>query len=102
MREVQASEAKIHLSQLLDEVERGEIIRIARHGRTIALLVPEAHCGKQKLAKRSTASWRRACEPAGSRARNCFRPDVGTQILMPFVPDPSVTAANNLWTGIRH
>lgn len=42
MREVQSSEAKAHLPQLLSEVERGEIIVITRHGRPIARLVPEA------------------------------------------------------------
>jgi prevent-host-death family protein len=42
MREIQASEAKTHLPQLLDEVERGETILITRHGRPIARLVPEA------------------------------------------------------------
>jgi prevent-host-death family protein len=42
MREVQASDAKTHLPQLLDEVERGETIVITRHGRPIARLVPEA------------------------------------------------------------
>lgn len=42
MREVQASEAKTHLSGLLDDVERGETILITRHGRPIARLVPEA------------------------------------------------------------
>ena len=42
MREIQASEAKTHLPQLLDEVERGETIVITRHGRPIARLVPEA------------------------------------------------------------
>ncbi len=42
MREVQASEAKTHLSRLLDHVERGEIIAITRHGRPIARIVPEA------------------------------------------------------------
>ena len=41
-REVQASEAKTHLPQLLDEVERGETIIITRHGRPIARIVPEA------------------------------------------------------------
>jgi prevent-host-death family protein len=41
MREIQASEAKIHLAQLLDEVERGETLVITRHGRRIARLVPE-------------------------------------------------------------
>jgi prevent-host-death family protein len=42
LRKVQASEAKTHLPRLLDEVERGETIVIARHGRPIARLVPEA------------------------------------------------------------
>lgn len=42
MREVQSSEAKAHLPQLLTEVERGETIIITRHGRAIARLVPEA------------------------------------------------------------
>ena len=42
MREVQATEAKAHLPQLLTEVERGETIIITRHGRAIARIVPEA------------------------------------------------------------
>jgi prevent-host-death family protein len=41
-REVQASAAKTHLPQLLDDVERGETIIITRHGRAIARIVPEA------------------------------------------------------------
>jgi prevent-host-death family protein len=41
MREIQASEAKIHLPQLLDDIERGETIVITRHGRAIARLIPE-------------------------------------------------------------
>jgi prevent-host-death family protein len=43
MREIQASEAKTHLPQLLDDVEHGETVVITRHGRAIARLVPEAH-----------------------------------------------------------
>lgn len=43
MREIQASEAKTHLPQLLDDVERGETVVITRHGRAIARIVPEAH-----------------------------------------------------------
>jgi prevent-host-death family protein len=42
MRKIQASEAKVHLPQLLDDVERGETIVITRHGRPIARLVPDA------------------------------------------------------------
>ena len=41
-REVQASEAKTHLPQLLDEVEGGETIIITLHGRAIARIVAEA------------------------------------------------------------
>lgn len=41
MRDIQASEAKTHLPQILDEVERGETVRITRHGRPIARIVPE-------------------------------------------------------------
>ena len=41
MREIQASEAKTHLPQLLDDIERGESIIITRHGRPIARLIPE-------------------------------------------------------------
>ncbi len=39
--EVQASIAKAHFSQLLDEVERGRTIVILRHGKPIARLVPD-------------------------------------------------------------
>lgn len=41
MRDIQASEAKTHLPQILDAVERGESVRITRHGRPIARIVPE-------------------------------------------------------------
>jgi prevent-host-death family protein len=41
MREIQASEAKTHLPQLLDDVERGETLIITRDGRAIARIVPE-------------------------------------------------------------
>jgi prevent-host-death family protein len=49
LREVQASEAKTHLPQLLDEVERGVTIVITRHGRRIARLVPEAQRRQQEI-----------------------------------------------------
>jgi prevent-host-death family protein len=41
MREIQASEAKAKLPALLDEVERGEILIITRHGKPIARIIPE-------------------------------------------------------------
>ena len=49
MREIQASEAKTHLPQLLDDVERGETIVITRHGRAIARLVPEADRRQEEI-----------------------------------------------------
>lgn len=50
-REVQASEAKTHLPQLLDEVERGETIIITRHGRRIARIVPDAERRQQEISR---------------------------------------------------
>ena len=41
MKQVQASAAKAHFSELLDEVERGETIAITRHGKRVARIVPE-------------------------------------------------------------
>lgn len=52
-REIPASEAKAHLSELLDAVERGETIAITRHGRRIARLVPEADCRRQEIEEAS-------------------------------------------------
>ena len=40
MTSIGAFEAKTHLSELLDRVERGETITITRHGVPAALLVP--------------------------------------------------------------
>jgi prevent-host-death family protein len=48
-REVQASAAKTHLPQLLDEVERGETIIITRRGRRIARIVPETERRQQEI-----------------------------------------------------
>ena len=52
MREIQATEAKARLADLLRSVEHGETIAITRHGRTIAHLVP-AH--SQDMASREAA-----------------------------------------------
>lgn len=40
MSTIGAYEAKTHLSELLDRVERGERLTITRHGKPVALLVP--------------------------------------------------------------
>jgi prevent-host-death family protein len=49
VRKIQASEAKTHLPQLLDDVERGETLVITRHGRAIARIVPEGDRRQQEI-----------------------------------------------------
>jgi prevent-host-death family protein len=49
MREIQASEAKIHLPRLLSDVERGETLIITRHGRRIARIVPEVDRRQEEI-----------------------------------------------------
>jgi prevent-host-death family protein len=49
MREIQASEAKTHLPQLLDDVERGETLIITRHGRRIARIIPEVDRRQEEI-----------------------------------------------------
>ena len=51
MRQVQASDAKTHLPQLLDEVEHGETIVITRHGKPIARLSPERERRQAEIDK---------------------------------------------------
>jgi prevent-host-death family protein len=41
MKHVQASAAKMRFAELLDQVERGEVVVITRHGKPIARLVPD-------------------------------------------------------------
>ena len=55
MRDVQASEAKTHLPQLLDDVEHGETIVITRHGRPIARLVPDKDMRRADAARTAEA-----------------------------------------------
>ena len=51
MREIKASEAKTHLPQLLDDVERGETLIIKRHGRRIARIVPDVDRRQEEIDK---------------------------------------------------
>jgi prevent-host-death family protein len=56
MKTVGAFQAKTQLSQLLDEVERGETVTITRHGAPVAVLSPvkpvrDARTGEQILAE---------------------------------------------------
>jgi len=40
MRAISSSEAKSRFSELLSDVERGEIFEVTRHGKSIARIVP--------------------------------------------------------------
>lgn len=40
MRTISASEAKARFSELLGDVERGEVVEVTRHGKSIARIVP--------------------------------------------------------------
>jgi prevent-host-death family protein len=51
MREIQISEAKTHLPRILDDVERGEVVVITRHGRRIARIVPELDRRQEEIDK---------------------------------------------------
>ncbi len=46
MQQVQIAEAKAHLSALLERVEAGEEIIIARRGKPVARLIPEQPVGR--------------------------------------------------------
>lgn len=48
---VNVHEAKTHLSKLLERVEAGEEVVIARAGRPVARLIPFARAGKRTLGR---------------------------------------------------
>lgn len=48
MREIQSSNVKTHLPQILNDVERGETVVITRHGRPIARLIPELDAKREE------------------------------------------------------
>ena len=52
MREIQATEAKARLAELLRAAEHGEAVTITRHGKPVAHLVP---AGSQDRANRKNA-----------------------------------------------
>ena len=60
MTQMNVHEAKTHLSRLLERVEGGEEIVIARAGRPIARLVPY----RAQTAKRTPGAWRGLVELA--------------------------------------
>ncbi len=94
MKHVQASAAKTHLPELLDEVERGSTIVITRHGKPIARLVPEESANREKIL--SAIAEMREERKKGPRATLKEILCVArrrAQLALPFVLDASVTAS---------
>ena len=66
MQEIQATEAKAHLAELLTRVARGESIAITRHGQRVAHLIPaQIEENKQRAAtiqafRKKQQSWPKA------------------------------------------
>lgn len=49
--EFQASEAKAKFAELLDEVERGRVVRITRRGKPVARIAPETDVRRAEVAE---------------------------------------------------
>lgn len=64
MKQVQFSTAKAQLSELIDEVERGETVQITRHGKPVARLVREED-GRRADALRAMAELKELRKKAG-------------------------------------
>jgi prevent-host-death family protein len=71
MRDVAVSEAKARLPEFLDEVERGVTIRITRHGRPVARLVPES-----EEQAREAAEAVEAIRAIGRRSKGMTRDEI--------------------------
>lgn len=53
MRKIAATELKANLAALLGDVERGEVIEITRHGKTIARLAPQTEGPEAERRRRA-------------------------------------------------
>ena len=67
MKTMQFTEAKARLSEVLDEVERGEVFNITRHGKTVARIMrPEDDDRIRKQeAVRKLQEWRKTLPKTG-------------------------------------
>lgn len=56
MRVISASEAKAKFSELLGDVERGEVVEITRHGKSVARVVP-TQVGSVEDRRKAAVAW---------------------------------------------
>jgi prevent-host-death family protein len=75
MQTLSLSEFRAHVSEMLDLVEKGETVRILRHGKPVAELVPV----RDAAASEPLPAWKRAIEPL-----RIVRPDgkTGAQLII--------------------
>ncbi len=59
MKTVGVFQAKTQLSQLLDQVEKGETVTITRHGRPVAVLAPAKPVGDTRTGEQILAEMKR-------------------------------------------
>jgi len=64
MKQIQFSTAKAQLSELIDDVERGETVQITRHGKPVARLMREEDA-RRADALRAMAEIRKLRKSAG-------------------------------------
>lgn len=62
MHNISLSEFRANASAMIDRVEQGETVRILRHGKPVAELVPAKPSGLDKLP-----SWKRSIQPLDYR-----------------------------------
>ena len=67
MRSIRATDLKANLAAVLGDVERGEVIEVTRHGKTIARLTPPAEdeAERRRQAVERLQAWRKALPPTG-------------------------------------
>ena len=66
MKTIAATELKARLSEFLGDVERGEVINVTRHGRTIARIVPtneDSAAQERRKAVDALTEWRKTLPP---------------------------------------
>jgi prevent-host-death family protein len=76
MDTVNVHEAKTHLSRLLERVEAGEEIIVARNGKAVARLVPVGHATRRAGAMKGRIRLRRDFDaPLPAKLVKAFRGD---------------------------
>lgn len=68
MKTIAATELKARLSEFLGDVERGEVINVTRHGKTIARLSPPDDAAEQRRRDKAfdaILEWKRTGRKTG-------------------------------------